>query len=236
MSTPARLAARLVAAWLIHLAAATPAAAGNFSVSPIRIDLSGPQPTAVITVHNNDSAPLLVQASMLSWSQPAGEESYADTRDLIATPPVFTLPPDGDQIVRVALRRAVDPTRELAYRVLLAEVPQAPSAGFTGLRVALRLSLPVFIKPAVATKADVAWQARRMADGSLVVSASNKGSAHAQITDFELAFADQAQPVKVSVTRYVLPGSTVSWTVAAAAAAKGATTARLHGFGSDGEF
>ena len=87
---------------MLYLAAAAQAAAGNFSVSPVRIDLSGTQPTAVVTVHNNAAAPLLVQASTLSWAQPAGEESYAETKDILATPTVFTLPPDGDQIVRVA--------------------------------------------------------------------------------------------------------------------------------------
>jgi fimbrial chaperone protein len=221
---------------MLYLAAASPAAAGNFSVSPIRIDLSGAQPTAVITVHNNDAAPLLIQASTLAWSQPSGEEKYADTRDLIATPPVFTLPPDGDQIVRVALRRGADPSRELSYRLLLAEVPQAATQDFTGLRVALRLSLPIFVKPAVAPKADVAWQARRSPDGSLLVSATNNGTAHTQITDFDLQFADQADATKVAVTRYVLPGSTVTWTVKAPAAVIRATHARIHGFSSTGEF
>lgn len=221
---------------MLYLAAASQAAAGNFSVSPVRVDLSAAQPTAVITVHNNDSAPLLVQAATLSWTQPAGEESYADTRDILATPTVFTLPPDGDQIVRVALRRGVDTSRELSYRILLSEVPQAAREGFTGLRVALRLSLPIFIKPAADARADVAWQARRNADGTLLVSASNKGTAHLQISDFELLFADQQEPTKVTVTRYVLPGSTVTWNTKTSPAASRATSARIHGFSSNGEF
>ena len=71
------------------LAAAVPAAAGNFSVAPVRIDLQGTQRTAVITVHNEDAAPLLIQVSTLSWSQPGGEEKYETTRELLATPPVL---------------------------------------------------------------------------------------------------------------------------------------------------
>jgi fimbrial chaperone protein len=236
MSNPARFAARFAAAWMLYLAAASQAAAGNFSVSPVRVDLSAAQPTAVITVHNNDSAPLLVQAATLSWTQPSGEESYADTRDILATPTVFTLPPDGDQIVRVALRRGVDMSRELSYRILLSEVPQAAREGFTGLRVALRLSLPIFIKPSAEARADVAWQAKRNADGALLVSASNKGTAHLQITDFELLFADQPEPTKVAVTRYVLPGSTVTWNARTPPAASHATSARIRGFSSSGEF
>lgn len=236
MRNPASVATRVAAAWMLYLAAASQAAAGNFSVSPIRIDLSGAQPTAVVTVHNNDAAPLLVQAATLSWSQPAGEESYADTKDILATPTVFTLPPDGDQIVRVALRRGADASKELAYRLMLSEVPQAPSEGFTGLRVALRLSLPIFVKPAADARADVTWQARRNADGTLTVSALNKGALHAQVTDFELSFADHPEPTKVTVTRYVLPGNTVSWNVKVPATVSRATSARIHGFSSHGEF
>ena len=236
MSNRARIAARLAAAWMLYLAAAAQAAAGNFSVSPVRIDLSGTQPTAVVTVHNNDAAPLLVQASTLSWAQPAGEESYAETKDILATPTVFTLPPDGDQIVRVALRRGADTSTELAYRILLSEVPQAASAGFTGLRVALRLSLPIFVKPTAAVRADLSWLAKRAADGSLLVSAHNKGTAHVQITDFDLSLADQSESTKVAVSRYVLPGSTVTWSATTPAAAGRAVSARIRGFSSDGEF
>lgn len=236
MRNPVLIAARMAAAWMLYLAAASQAAAGNFSVSPIRIDLSGAQPTAVVTVHNNDAAPLLVQAATLSWTQPAGEESYADTKDILATPTVFTLPPDGDQIVRVALRRGADASKELAYRLMLSEVPQAASENFTGLRVALRLSLPIFVKPAAEARADVAWQGNRNADGTLTVSALNKGAAHVQITDFDLSFADQPDPTKVAVTRYVLPGNTVSWNVKVPATASKAPSARIHGFSSNGEF
>lgn len=217
------------------MAAAAPAAAGNFSVSPIRVELSAGQPTAVITVHNNDAAPLLVQASMLAWTQPGGEEKYVESRDLISTPPVFTLPPDGDQIIRVALRRGADPSRELSYRLMLAEVPPAAAPDFTGLRVALRLSLPVFVKPAAAASANLAWQAKRSPDGSLVVSATNNGTAHSQVTDFELKFPDQPEATKVAVARYVLPGSTVNWTVSSAAASR-ATRGSIRGFSSTGEF
>ncbi len=236
MARPFAIAGRWLAVSVLSLAAAFPAAAGNFSVSPIRVELSQAQATAVVTVHNQDTAPLVIQVSALSWSQPEGEETYGETRDLLITRPVFTVQPDSDQIVRVALRRQPDETRELAYRVLLAEVPQPASVDFTGLRVALRLSLPVFVRPSVPTEADIAWSAKRMADGSLKVSATNKGTAHAQITDFEVRFPGIADSAKVQVTRYVLPGNEVSWNVKPPAAAAGTPGATISGFSNAGEF
>ena len=218
------------------LAAAVPAAAGNFSVAPVRIELQGAQRTAVITVHNDAAAPLLIQVSTLSWSQPGGEESYGATRELLATPPIFTLPAQGEQIVRVALRREPDARRELDYRLLLAEVPQSADRDFTGLRVALHLSLPVFVKAAVPTSASVTWRGQWQADSTLAVSASNSGQAHLQISDFNLKFAGTDQTAHAAVTRYVLPDSTVSWKLTPPAGVAHDAAITVHGFSDQGEF
>jgi fimbrial chaperone protein len=228
--------ARRATAWMLMLAAAVPAAAGNFSVAPVRIEMQGAQRTAVITVHNNDAAPLLIQASTLAWSQPGGEEQYEPTRELLATPPIFTLPPQGEQIVRVALRRDPDATRELDYRLLLAEVPQSADKEFTGLRVALHLSLPIFVKASTPASALLTWQGQWQADGTLAVSATNSGQAHLQVSDFNLSFAGTDETVHAAVTRYVLPGSTVQWQLKPPAGVSHSAAVVLHGFSDQGEF
>ncbi len=229
--------ARLAAAfWLTLAAAALPAAAGNFSVAPVRIELQGGQRTAVLTVHNEDTGPLLIQLSTLSWSQPAGEEKYEATHELLATPPIFTLPAQGEQIIRVALRREPEATRELAYRLLLAEVPQSADKDFTGLRVALHLSLPVFVHAAAPATASMAWHGQWRQDGTIEVRASNSGQTHLQISDFSLQFAGTAQSVHAAVTRYVLPGSTVSWQLAPPAGVAHEAAVSVHGFSDQGEF
>ena len=236
LSTYARYAARLLAVWILSLAAASLAVAGSFSVSPVRIELSKAQGTAVMTVHNNDTAPVVIQASTLSWAQPGGEEVHGPTRELLVTPPIFTLPPDGEQIVRVALRREPDATRELAYRLLLAEVPQAADKEFTGLRVALRLSLPVFVRPMTPAKPEVEWNAAWIGESELQVTAANSGTAHLQITDFELRFPGVEVAEKVPVSRYVLPGSAVTWKVKVPVGVSRAANVAVHGFSDSGEF
>ncbi len=177
------------------LAAAATAAAGTFSIAPVRLELQGAQRTAVITVHNDDAAPLLIQVSTLNWTQPEGKETYSATHDLLATPPIFSLPPNGEQIVRVALRREPDAARELDYRLLLAEVPQPPERNFTGLRVALQLSIPVFVASTVAGAAALNWHATWREDGKLEVSAANAGQSHLQVSDFSLHIAGSEQSV-----------------------------------------
>src|SRR6185436_10193437 len=96
-----------------------PAHAGSFSISPIRLDLSAGAKTAALTVRN-DAQEVLVQAEMMLWEQVDGEDRLTPTRDLLVSPAVFTLPPNGSQLVRVALRHVpADVTRELAYRLIL---------------------------------------------------------------------------------------------------------------------
>ncbi len=97
------------------------AGAGSFQVNPIRVEMSKGATSAAITVRNDGNEPIVVQSSVVGWSQDKGQDVYAPTNEALVTPPIMTVPPGGEQIVRVGLRRAVDPQRELTYRLYLQE-------------------------------------------------------------------------------------------------------------------
>jgi fimbrial chaperone protein len=198
---------------LLLMAAACIARAGEFSVSPLRVDLKASHRLEVLTVTNSADAPLAVQLRLVSWSQDNGEDQYVDTQDLLATPPIFRIAPRGQQIIRVALRHDPDPSRETDYRVFVTEIPQPPSKDFSGMQVALRMSLPIFVAPAAPENPELHWSAQWSSDGAVRITASNTGNAHVKVTDFDVRFAGTDKPSQVNVTRYVLPGSSVSWTV-----------------------
>jgi fimbrial chaperone protein len=201
-------------AGLAALLALPGAAAGTFTISPLRVDFTGTTGTAALTVRNEEAVPVVVQAEGLSWSQESGQDALAPSRDLLISPAVFTLAPGGSQLVRVALRRAPDATRELAYRMTLQEVPQAANPGFTGLQVALRLSVPVFVAPLAPAAPDVTWSARREANGRTTLTAHNGGSGHAQIHRFVLQTADGTRTLfEQPGLAYVLPDANRLWTI-----------------------
>ena len=178
------------------------------------MDLSQQSTTAALTVRNEDAAPVIVQAEALAWSQPSGEDKLEATKDLLVSPAVFTLQPKGSQLVRVALRRPADPKRELSYRLTLLEVPPQASPDFTGLTVALKLSLPVFVAALSPSPAELAWSATRNPAGDLLVAAANEGETHARILSFSLMpLTGTAGPLHQSVASYVLPGASRSWTI-----------------------
>lgn len=224
-------------AWYaLALITALPAGAGNFSIAPVRVELQGAQRTAVLAVHNDDDEPLIIQSTALSWSQSSGEDQTEATRDLLVTPPVFTIAAKAEQVLRIALRTAPDQDREHEYRLLLAEVPGPPDKDFTGLRLALRLSIPVFVAPGSPAAAQLQWQARRQSDGSLAVIATNNGNAHLQVTDFRLYFGSASVVAPVLVSRYVLPGSSITWQVTPPAGAAADAALSVHGSSDAGEF
>jgi len=190
--------------------------AGAFSVNPVRVNLSATQPVAAITVRNQSSEPTLVQLDTFVWSQSLGKDVTVPSSDVLATPPIFTLAPNGTQIVRVGLRRpAGAATSESTYRLTLREVP--PKKPTPGLTVTLLVSMPVFVAPAAATAPNLHWRVTRAADKKLNVLATNSGTAHAQIVKLDISAGGKSLGNR-TVAEYVLPGNTRLWTVDTSAA------------------
>ncbi len=213
------------------------AAASTFNISPIRADLSASRHTAVLRITNAEDDPVVVEVRVVAWSQQSGEEHFVDTRDVLATPPVMQIPANTEQVVRIALRREPDPTQELTYRVIFEEVPQAAPKGFTGLRMALRLSIPVFVAPALGRgAADMVWDAHWLPDGDLEVVAENHGNGHYQVIDFDANVAGSTSLLHGLTSKYVLPGSRVNWRLKPDAVAQHPGLIVIHGHSDQGEF
>lgn len=192
------------------------AQAGSLSVNPVRATLSVSQPVAALTVQNGGSEPAVVQLEVLSWAQHEGKDVYTPTSEMLATPPIFTVPAGGSQLVRIGLRRAADPRQELSYRLYLQEVPPAPKPGLDGLQVALRLGVPVFVLPSVKAAPVLRWHATEIAPGQVKVTVVNSGNAHVQVANFKLLQADSALPlVTHQVAAYVMPGKSRDWVIKA---------------------
>lgn len=219
----------------------TPAVAGSFAVTPIRVELSGKALTGAVTLRNQQDAPVVIQAQVLKWEQRDGKDDLSPTQDLLVSPVVFTLPASGSQLVRVALQRPVDPARELSYRLILTEVPSESAAGSATLSVSLRLILPIFVEAQAATPAKLTWTARYEADGKLAVTARNDGETHARVLKFTVApAAGPGATLEESAPTYLLPGQAGTWVLENnqkdGTAAADARRLRLKGMTEAGDF
>jgi len=214
MSASTPLAAALGAACSILLCLQPQASvAGSFEVNPIRVDLSAAARTSAITVKNTGAESVVVQLSVVAWSQEDGKDAYTATKEILVTPPIATIPAGAEQIIRTGLRRAPDAQRELAYRLFLQEVPPPPKPDFQGLQVALRVGIPVFVQPRQSpAKATLVWDLRLQAPSTIRLQLKNDGTAHIQVSDIGLFLPGREEPVgAVSSLIYVLPGQSRAW-------------------------
>lgn len=209
---------RQALAGLASFAALGAAQAASFGVSPVRAELDAARPIASFVVRNQANVETVVQVDVNAWRQQDGADVLEPTGALIATPPIATIPPGGQQVVRVGLKHPATGATEQSFRVLLQEVPPPPPPGFQGMRMALRMSIPVFVLPATPGKPALAWRAKRVADGSLAVAVANSGTAHAQVTSLQVTAADGKPLVPTPLSGYVLPGQSHEWRVPANAA------------------
>ena len=211
--TPNRPRAAASAVVSVLLAAmSTGLGAGSFQVNPVRIELRDGATSSAVIVRNGGTEPVVVQTSVLAWAQADGKDVYAPTTEALATPPIATIAPGGEQVLRVGLRRPPDPKRELAYRLYVQEIPGTPQAGFQGLQVALRVGIPVFVTPLATIARDFDWVATRAPEGSVRLAVRNRGNVHLQVYDFVLRGATDGEfETREAQIAYVLAGESREW-------------------------
>ncbi|WP_286374342.1 fimbrial biogenesis chaperone [Variovorax saccharolyticus] len=193
--------------------------AGAFSVTPVRIYMTPRDRAVAVTIVNEGDAELVLQADLNVWSQTAtGTDEQTATEDLILSPPILRLAPQARQVVRLALLRAHDPTRQLTYRMIVREIPEAlrqPSAQMQ-IPVALALSLPVFVTPATARR-QLSCELGGVGETEVRVACANRGGAYAQVRQVLVKRGDQVL-ARFEGGTYILPNA--SQVVACAAAHK----------------
>ncbi len=231
----------MVAMGLAVALPADPALAGSFSVTPVRIYMTPRDRAVAITITNEGDSPVALQADINVWSQkPDGTDELVLTEDMILSPPIIKLGPKARQVVRLALLKPADASRQLTYRLFVREVPEAtaPKTNTLEVPIALVLSLPVFITPPIA-KREMNCQASREA-AALAVTCANTGSAYAQVREVLVLRGDAATAplARFEGGAYILPGArkTVSLTSAQPIAAGEATLKVTFDDGKDQSF
>jgi fimbrial chaperone protein len=194
------------AALLWAAAAATPAAAGTLEVNPVLLEISANRRTATVTLRNQEAVPVTVRAYPLEWRQAGGGEAYAETSAVIVSPPVFTIAPGATQLVRVGLRSSAGARQ--AYRLILEEVPDANPGN--GIRVALRLNLPLYAMIPAGQASAVRWSAWQEA-GSWVVEAANSGPGYVRLSHDAAQEATGIRAGNDVNFGTLLPGATRRW-------------------------
>jgi fimbrial chaperone protein len=199
-------------ALMLFAMGAASVSAASIGVSPVRATLSANQKIEAISVSNNGTEPMSVQLQVMTWSRQDGNDVFTATRELLVNPPIFTILPGGSQLIRAGLRRPPDARHEQTYRIFMQELPPPPDPDFMGTKMLMRVSIPVFVLPALGVQSDLRWQAARTSDGALKISLSNLGNTHIQVANFSLSLPGTAQPwITQQSSTYVLHGQSHDW-------------------------
>lgn len=208
--------------------------AQSLSILPVNIQMAPKQMATTLTVINQGPAETSVQIRAFSWKQVNGVEQLTQSDDVQVSPPIATIAPGATQIVRLVLRRAPQ-SSEATYRILLDQIPPAAESGT--VRVALRLSIPVFALPNARTAALVKYRVENK-DGVATLVATNEGTRHETLRDVTLSNSQgiDMKPA-ANASPYILAGATRSWPIAMSAGGVPPATGsmlRLNGVGNAG--
>jgi fimbrial chaperone protein len=205
---------RLTAAALAA-GAALAAHASSLQISPVTVELPPGQNASALTLRNPGKEPVYGQVRVFRWDQAPDDDRLEPSDDLVASPPLIRIEPQGEQLVRLVRRDGSAVAEERYYRVLVDEVPNLDAAPGNGVNIRLRYSVPVFLEPAGAPALPrLSWELRR-AGAQWQLRVSNTGGRRAQLAAVRVVGADgAAQEINPGLLGYVLAGRTRQWTIA----------------------
>jgi len=197
--------AALTAACLL-VATVDPARAGSFGIAPLRVDFDESHKSDVVQIRNTSDQELSLQVEAMTWRQAEdGEDRYENTEQLVAVPPIFTLPPGETQLVRVGTVASPALDHERAYRLYLTEILPAKHSGGTRLR--LRVGIPVFVAPILPASPGLEFVSTDRLDDRLRVTLNNPGNSHVRVKQLTIVPETENAPEQSNAAQYVLAGA-----------------------------
>lgn len=193
--------------------ASTPTLAASLQATPMLFELSQAKATDTLTLRNEGVAPINAQVRVYRWTQANGADKMEITQDVVASPPVVTIAPGADQLIRV-VRVSKHPVKaEDTYRIVVDELPDNAPAKSTSVNFLFQYSIPMFVMPDSAAKSNVSWALEKQGEKTYIV-AHNDGDRRLRIGGLTLTTADGKEVVLgKGLNGYVLARSHMRWAV-----------------------
>jgi fimbrial chaperone protein len=198
--------------------------AASLQVAPVSVEIPTPGVAATLKLRNEGTKPLDAQIRIFKWTQADGADVLTPTDDVAASPPVASLRSNTDYTVRIVRTDKEPVVKEESYRLLIDELPAAPTGASTAVNIALRYSIPVFFSVPGGAAPKLSWELKQRAN-KLVIEVSNAGDRRVRLA--KLKFTDGKGAVAYfgdGLAGYVLGHSSKSFDV----------PANAKGFGTGG--
>ncbi|QEM81169.1 molecular chaperone [Halomonas binhaiensis] len=207
-----RSIARFVTCFITALSLSAPSVAASLRVAPVILDLSAPTSASTIRIWNDAQRPINVQVRVFRWTQQNGNDVYETASDVAASPPITTLQPGGENIVRIVRTTKQPVQAEESYRLVVDELP-SPSRQHAGtVTLVVRHSIPVFFAEPDVKDAHPSWSVEKRQNGYMV-SVRNDGDRRFKVSNLSLISDGTVVAQHEGLVGYVLGSSTASWFV-----------------------
>ena len=127
--------------------AVTGADAASLRVAPINLDVAAGANSTTLRVWNTGSTTIRIQVRVYKWTHSGNDDTLTATTAVVVSPPIATLKPGGENLIRI-VRVATTPVgaRE-SYRVLVDQLPdpKGNKPGVVGILV--RHAIPLYFEP-----------------------------------------------------------------------------------------
>jgi fimbrial chaperone protein len=187
------------------------ARANGLTIFPLKADLSPQTRIAAFNVISGESTPMLMQVHLFAWTQAHGVDLLTPSDDLLVGPPIFTLQPGQTQLIRVGLRDVPTLNREVAYRIVIAEVPTTRLAGLT---FAFRFSMPIFVSPMISSGPHAEWSVDKIDALHLRLTLDNRGDQHIHVVSLRVVTVPgESHIFSGNAVAYVLSDQRRTWII-----------------------
>jgi fimbrial chaperone protein len=230
----ARLTAIAMTTFFLAVPELPVACAGSLQVAPVSIEMKAPAGASILMLHNSGKAVVKAQIRVFRWSQTGGQEKLEPATDMVASPPMAAVVPGKDSTIRLVRMAKTPVMAEETYRIIVDELPDPARQKTSGLDLAFRYSIPVFVMPQQAGKPDLSWSVETR-NGATLITAVNAGDRRIRIADLMAVTAKGKQvPIANGLAGYVLARSSMSWVAPGSVQASGNAPVLITAHGDQG--
>lgn len=217
--------ARLLASFSAILPGAAIAQAGAVLIWPVDPAIEAAQRATALWLENPGKAPIQLQVRVFGWQQSDAGDHYVAQNEVVGTPPMVRIEPGKRQLVRLTRTQPAPAGAELAYRVIVDEIPlpaaTADQADAARIQFRMRYAIPLFSygdgrsRPgpglggsSSATTQALGWRVVTEG-GKRFLEMHNAGQTHVRLVN--ASFEADKKPFAPGLLGYVLAGATMRW-------------------------
>lgn len=192
-------------------------AANSVMIWPIDPAINPEEKASELWLENRGNTTTMMQVRVFGWQQINGQEQYQTQQQVVASPPMVRMEPGQKQLVRLIKQTPPAAGKELAYRVVLDEIPtpRQPGENQAGLTFQMRYSVPLFVYGdglnTDSARPDLSWQ-QVNEGGKRWLQLTNRGTGHARLSNVTIGGRKLAE----GLYGYVLANSNFRWPLNAA--------------------